>query len=110
MRQSHGPAVTISSLFDETSPHGSLTLLPTRIMHGVKVVGVHGKASDSSPAGTTATLWIAVDTNLPVSYIAGKADGAVLLPATFSKWGTPADLTAPTDLLVLRSPLPLDAA
>ena len=103
-------AVTIGSLFDESSPHGSLSLLPARTMHGVKVVGVRGKPSGSAPVGATATLWIAVATNLPVAYSLEKSDGAVIVTASFSKWGAALTLAPPNDVLVLRAPLPLNGA
>ncbi len=95
--------VTMASVLDETTVRPPFTMVAARTLHGQKVIGVRGKAGADQPASSIVTLWIAVDTYLPVEYQATSADGGSGTTAIFSKWGTAVDLTAPDNLVVTKS-------
>jgi hypothetical protein len=90
------------------APTGSLNLTPTTTRDGQQVVGVRGNArtSKGSTAKGTAILYVATATpTLPIAYSAEASDDGETASetGTFSAWGKPVHLTAPTDSVPFAS-------
>lgn len=92
--------VTLSSAASEVKVEGSITLLPARVINGVRAVGVRGVGP--APAGlsgtVTTTLWIDVTTMRPVRYEASHGNSTAT--ATFSRWNAALTVRAPRAALV----------
>lgn len=91
--------VKLGSALSEMAVRGRLTLLPQRMEHGVRVVGVRGFVAGSNgklDRHAKATLWVAVaGSHLPVAYEehSGRTDSFV---ATFTHWRAPVSVVAPS--------------
>jgi hypothetical protein len=99
--------VTTSSVLGEFAPTGALRTTPRQQVDGQSVVGVRGTApSDSGlPAGSAVTLYVAATGRpLPVSCVEGSGDDKN--DVTFSHWGEPVNVSAPSASVPAPSPGP----
>jgi hypothetical protein len=97
--------VTLAGLAGELELTGPLTIKAPGMVAGHSAVGVHGTvpASVGAPAGSRATLYVAAGGRaLPVSYRLDRAD-SLQFAATFSRWGEPLHLTAPSQAIPVTS-------
>jgi hypothetical protein len=94
--------VTFSSAMNELALAEPLVLLPARVIHGKRVIGIRGLpaappgATGAADVTATATLWVAASGDpLPVSYEAHVPQLGTMT-ATFSKWGHGVAVSAPS--------------
>jgi hypothetical protein len=93
--------VTLSSTLHEDAIAGHLKREAEKAIDGHAVYGISGRsAGEGAPKGAHATLWVDVATGLPVEFDA--ANGKQTLTQTFSDWGKPIKLKAPTDVFGQR--------
>jgi hypothetical protein len=105
-------AVTLASTLSELQPTGDLTLTATTTKASQSVIGVKGGLPGGVTKGVTgsATLYVAASgPSVPIVFDAeqdssGTKESDV---GTFSKWGQPLNLTAPTSAVPFASlPVP----
>lgn len=96
--------VAFTSAMKEVSLKGHLRLLPARVLNGVRVVGLQGRAGGpafDSGAPVRATLWV-TDTSraLPVRYDA-REKSLGHMTVTFTRWGDTAAVAPPASAVPL---------
>jgi hypothetical protein len=105
-------AVTLASTLSELRPTGTLTLTAPTTKASKRVVGVHGNLPGGAVKGTTGSATLYVSTAHPtvpivfdaVQTTSGTKETSV---GTFTNWGKPLDLTAPTTSVAFSSlPVP----
>ncbi len=104
-------AVTLASTLSELEPTGKLTLTATTTRASRPVVGVHGGLPGGVTKGTTGSATLYVSTSnptVPVIFNAQQTTSGAKESdvGTFSDWGKPLDLVAPTTSVAFSS-LPL---
>lgn len=92
---------TLGSALSESTPSGRLTLTSQRSVDGQSVVGLSGGLGALTPSGAKGTEILYVSTvapYLPVEFVlSGTYEGqAVNTTLTFSDWGEPISVTAPS--------------
>jgi hypothetical protein len=87
--------VTLASALSEVSLDAPFTLAPTQV-GGQQVIGISGQLSASDNSGTgPGTLYVTTGSQpLPVEFTATTSDAVQTV--TFSAWGTPVALSAPS--------------
>lgn len=105
-------AVTLTSTLSELQPTGHLTLTAATTKASQAVIGVHGGLPGSVTKGTTgsATLYVSTtDPNVPIVFDAQQTSSGTKESdvGTFSRWGKPLNLVAPTNAVAFASlPVP----
>ncbi len=97
--------VTLAGLAGQLELTGPLTIKAPGMVAGQSAEGVHGTvpASVGAPAGSKATLYVAVGgPALPVIYRLDRT-GSLQFAATFSRWGERLHLTAPSQAIPVTS-------
>jgi len=106
--QSIEQSVTLDSTLAQLVPTGKLSLTAPVVFAGRQTIGVRGGLPGTAPSGVTGSTTLYVATSkptLPVHYsgVARKASETVTDTGTFSKWGEPVTLAAPTGTVAYSS-------
>jgi hypothetical protein len=89
--------VTISSTLQADRLSGTLTKDPAKTLDGKRVYGISGDGTGAgSPKGSHATMWISVQTGLPVEFDA--ANKSTKITETFEDWGKAIHVETPADV------------
>lgn len=89
--------VTLASTLEADRIAGRLTREADKTISGQRVYGISGRAVGAgAPKGADATMWIGSDSGLPVEFDADN--GKQRLTQTFSDWGKPIHLAAPSNV------------
>lgn len=101
-------AVTLASTLSELQPTGALSLTAATTKAAHAVIGVHGGLPGPATKGTTgsATLYVSTsDPTVPIVFDATQTTSGTKETSvgTFSKWGKPLNLVAPTNTVAFSS-------
>lgn len=101
-------AVTLTGTLDQLNPSGNLTLTNPTTVAGRQSVGVKGGLPGPPQSGITgkSTLYVAAsDPTLPLKLTGTATQGSqqVTETGTFTNWGKPLHLTAPTGAVAFSS-------
>jgi len=101
-------AVSLSGTLGELKPSGKLTLTPTTTKASQSVIGVHGGIPGGGAKGAKGTAVLYVSTtepNVPVVFDVQQSSGTTKESdvGTFTKWGQPLHLVAPTNTVAYSS-------
>lgn len=101
-------AVRLAGTLDELSPSGKLTLTAATTRASRAVIGVHGGLPGTPAKGTTGSAVLYVSTSAPtvpvVFQLQEKSNGTEETDVgTFSNWGKPLHLVAPTTSVAYAS-------
>jgi hypothetical protein len=89
--------VTISSTLQADELSGALTEKPAKTLNGEQVYGISGDGTGAgSPKGSHATMWISVQTGLPVEFDA--ANKSTKITETFEGWGKAIHVETPANV------------
>jgi hypothetical protein len=94
-------AVTLESTLSELAPSGHLTITGNATVAGSQAIGVKGGLPGPAQSGVTGTTTLYVATSkptLPLEFkgVATQGTAQVVDTGTFSRWGKPLNLKAPT--------------
>jgi hypothetical protein len=101
-------AVTLASTLSELQPTGKLSLTAATTKAAHAVIGVHGGLPGSPVKGTTGSATLYVSTShptVPIVFDATETSSGTKETSvgTFSKWGKPLNLVAPTATVAFSS-------
>ncbi len=101
-------AVTLAGTLAQLNPTGTLTVTEPTTVAGLQAVGVKGGLPGTPQSGVTGstTLFVAAsDPTVPLKFSGTAAQGSqhVTDKGTFSDWGKPLHLTAPTGAVAFSS-------
>ena len=101
-------AVSLAGTLGELKPSGKLTLTATTTKASQSVIGVHGGLPGGVAKGTTGSAVLYVSTaqpNVPIVFDVKETSGGTKESdvGTFTKWGQPLHLVAPTNAVAYAS-------
>jgi hypothetical protein len=101
-------AVTLGGTLEQLNPSGKLTLTHVTTVGGKQAIGVKGGLPGTPQSGVTGTTTLFVSASKPTvplrfSGTANEGSQHVVDTGTFTNWGKPLDLTAPTGAVAFSS-------